>query len=295
MKSRVESKEIKLLKKVSLSDLTTLRLGGIAEEVCFVQNEDQLNIVVENCREQRKKYLIIGSGSNLLFTDAGFKGVIIKLQGDFKKIEVMDKNIIVGAGVKLSELIELCRNSSISSIEHLFGIPGTIGGAISMNAGSKWGSIGDVAVMVKTIGRDWREISENEFKYRKGITDYVTFVQLKCEEKEKEEIENTISQIKKFRKNNQPAEARSAGSVFMNPQGQSAGKLIENAGWRGKKVGNILVSDKHANHIIPLENAKADEYIGVLSKIRNDVFVKFSVLLEPELRIYRSEGTLYEF
>ncbi len=295
MNLKSEFENIKVLKNIVLSNWNTLKLGGIADEMFFVENEEELKIVIDYCSKQQKPHLIVGSGSNLLFTDAGFKGVIIKLTGNFNKIEIDEKIITAGTGVKLSELIYQCRQKNKSSLECLYGIPGTLGGAVSMNAGSKWGTIGEVILKVKTPGSGWREISENEFQYRKGIFDIVTFVQLKCETEKREKIENVINEIGDFRKTNQPEENRTAGSIFKNPPGQLAGKLIDMAGWRGRKIKNILISEKHANHIIPTGKATADEYINVLALIRNDVFDKYSILLKPEIRIYKSDGVIYEF
>lgn len=295
MNLKSKFKNIKVLKDIALSNWNTLKLGGVADEMFFVENEEELNIVIDYCSKEQKHHLIVGSGSNLLFTDAGFKGVIIKLTGDFNNIEINENIITAGAGVKLSELIYHCRQKNKSSLECLYGIPGTLGGAVSMNAGSKWGTIDEVILKVKTPGLGWREVSEDEFQYRNGILNVITFVQLKCKTEKREKIENVINEIGDFRKTNQPEENRTAGSIYKNPPGQFAGRLIDMAGWRGRKIKNVLISEKHANHIIPMGKTTADEYINVLALIRKDVFDKYSVLLEPEIRIYKSNGELYEF
>lgn len=286
---------IDCLRKIDLAEFTSLRLGGKADYFCYVDNEQKFDKIITYCEKNDLPYIILGAGSNILFSDRGFKGCVVKLSGSFRSFVLEGNMIRSGAGVALSEIIGKSKEAGLSGLECLYGIPGTVGGAVYMNAGTKWGVTGDYVKRVKTRGKDYFEVSKEQFGYRKGIHEIILGVEFELRNAEVSEIESTITQIKKFRSERFPRNSRTAGCIFKNPIGSPpAGKLIEQAGWKGKIIKNVMISDRHANYFIPLRGAKCSDFVDSVAAVKEDVFRKFSITLETELRIYDENGKFKE-
>lgn len=282
---------IDCLRKIDLADFTTLRLGGKADYFCYVDNDQKFDKIITYCEKNDIPYIILGAGSNVLFSDKGFRGCVIKLSGSFRNISVQENIIKAGAGALISEVVGRAKEAGLKGLECMFGIPGTIGGAVFMNAGTKWGTVGERVRKVKTNGKNFFEVTKDMFGYRKGIEDLILGVEFILERSDEKDIENTISQIKKFRIDRFPRNSRTAGCIFKNPpNGPPAGKLIEQAGWKGKIIKNVLISDRHANYFIPLRNAKSCDFIESVAAIKEDVFKKYSFSLETEIKIFDENG-----
>ncbi|MBN1151231.1 UDP-N-acetylmuramate dehydrogenase [candidate division WOR-3 bacterium] len=287
---------IDCLRKVELADFTSLKLGGKADYFCYVDNELKFDKIVTYCDKNSIPYIILGAGSNILFSDEGLRGCIVKFSGSFRNLNFRDNILRAGAGVTISEVISKSREAGMSGIECLYGIPGTVGGSVYMNAGTKWGAIGDFIKKVKTMDKDYFEVRKEDFKYRNGPREIILGVEFELRRKDPYEIESVIEKIKIFRNERFPRNSRTAGCIFKNPDGAPpAGKLIEQAGWKGKVVNNIIISDRHANYFIPMRGAKSSEFTDCMKIIQEDIMKRFSVKLEPELKIYDENGNNKEF
>ncbi|KQC13598.1 MAG: hypothetical protein APR63_08240 [Desulfuromonas sp. SDB] len=278
----------------SLSSWTTLKLGGAAKVLCRVENENEFFEVINWADHHELPVLMLGGGSNSLFSDQGFKGVVIVLGGEFMKMEILQEEILLGSGLSISSAISHLTQQGISSLSGLYGMPGTIGGTVVMNGGTKWGTISDHLLRVKTYESGWRKIKAEEMDYRKGISEILLKVMINREDMPAEQIENLFAEIRKYRDDHFPKANRTAGSVFKNPPGDYAGALIERCGWKGKSYQQVKVSDKHANFFITEPGASTQQFLTLMEQVKQDVLKKCSIELNPELRIYDYEGNLIE-
>lgn len=271
---------------------TTFATGGIAKVFIRPQSIIQLSQIICFLNENEIKYFILGLGSNILVTDNGFtKSVVIALSNNsaFSKIEVKDDYIVCGAGAKNSSLLRVCLLHSLSGLEFLCGIPGTVGGALVMNAGAYGKEIGTYVDYVKVVGSDGhiKMFSGEEliFSYRQGIADgIVVEAGIKAEKAEIKNIKEKCAANLKKRNSSQP-KGFNAGSVFRNPAGTFAGKLIEEAGLKGFAVGNACISEKHANFIINKGDATSSDISELIQKVVSKVKEQSGILLEPEIKI----------
>ncbi len=236
--------------------------------------------------------LIIGSGSNIIVRDGGFKGIVIKLCGDFKEIKIDNTNLTlsVGAGTKDSEVSKFCLENEISGLEFLSGIPGTIGGNLIMNAGCYGQKISDRLIDCTIIDKRLNIIrlkkSEINFGYRKSSfknNQIIIGARFKINKIKKENIKKIVSRISSKRKQSQPVANRTGGSTFTNPKSQSAWKLIDKINYRGKKLGGAKVSELHSNFLINDNNATSLDLEMLGEEIRNNVWVKQKIKLHWEL------------
>ena len=278
----------------SLASWTTLKLGGEAKVLCRVENEDEFFEVINWADHHELPLLMLGGGSNILFSDQGFKGVVVVLGGEFMKTEILHGEILLGSGLNISSAISLLTEHEISSLAGLYGMPGTIGGAVVMNGGTKWGTISDHLVRVKTYESGWRKVKTEEMDYRRGISEILLKVLINREDLPRDQIESLFAEIRKYRDDHFPKANRTAGSVFKNPTGAYAGELIERCGWKGKTYQHVKVSDKHANFFITEPGASTQQFLTLMEQVKQDVEKKCSIELEPELRIYDYEGNLIE-
>ncbi|MGC8743415.1 MAG: UDP-N-acetylmuramate dehydrogenase [Verrucomicrobiia bacterium] len=271
---------------------TTFGVGGNADIFVEPSNEDELAAIVRLCREDNVKYYIIGRGSNLLVKDGGIRGVVIHPCGEwFERIVVNGVEIDCGAAVRLKALAGEALKHSISGFEFLEGIPGTVGGALRMNAGAMGMEIFQVVKQIKVLDSDgevrWIFPQEAGFKYR-GCERLKVAIALeakfsgRCGEKEK--IAKQMEEFAVKRRATQP-QWRSAGCVFKNPAGYSAGKLIDELGLKGKKVGGAMVSEEHGNFIINVGGAKAADIIELIKIIKNEVRTGRGIELDTEVEI----------
>jgi len=274
-----------------LSRHTSFGIGGPSKYFLELRNIVELRSVIEFCGKEKLDFFVLGQGTNVLFSDAGFRGVVIRLKGEFEKLSIGGEKVTAGAGVKLGILVEKLTKKGLSGLEFAAGIPGSLGGAIVSNSGTKWGSIGGIIKeirifcngKIKVLKRD-----EMDFSYRHcDLPNKAIIVEAKLGLKSgrKSDIIKTIRGNLKDRRKNQPLSTLNAGCIFKNPESYEAGRLIENAGLKGIRFGDAEVSRKHGNFIVNRGSAKAKDVYGLIKKIRETVRQKFGIGLELELRI----------
>jgi UDP-N-acetylmuramate dehydrogenase len=272
---------------------TTLRVGGKAEALCFVKGLPELRKLLLFLRTERIPSLVVGKGSNLLVRDSGFRGVVIHLGGDLAVIERSkeDKTMLfAGGGVPLVHLLNFCEQEGVGGLEFLAGIPGTVGGAVAMNAGA-WGrEMGGVVQEIELMNSEGNLIRKDrsglDFSYRHlSIPPGSVIVRagLRVREENPLNISSTVAAYLKKKKARQPLEHPSAGSVFKNPPNDHAGRLIDSAGLKGTKVGGAMISEKHANFIVNTGGAKAADILALMALARERVREKTGIDLEPEI------------
>jgi len=285
------------LKKVRLKEPlkkhTTFKIGGPAEYFVRPKGAAELKVLIKAAKRYKIPVLVIGAGSNILAGDKGVGGLVIQLNSSyFKKIRVKGNSVHAGSGVMLSKLIITSRNFGLSGLENLAGIPGTVGGALAMNAGA-WGkNIEDTLKEVWVMDYSGRirvlKKKNIEFGYRKS--DLGKYIILEARfglgKGDGLNIRSRIREYLKQRRSAQDLTRPSAGCVFKNPTGKSAGKLIDECGLKGKRVGGAAISGKHANFIVNLGNAKSADVIDLIKLIKNKVRAKFHINLEPEIKIW---------
>lgn len=277
-----------------LKNKTTFKIGGPAKFFYEPKNLADLKLVILAARKNRIKVFIIAAGSNILISDKGVNGLVLRLNSPFfKKITYNGNYLTVGAGLMLGRLLQAVKEKNLSGLEFLIGIPGTAGGALMMNAGA-WGkSIGDliedVSVMDYSGKIELLRKKDIKFEYRNsGLEKYIILsVRLKLNKKNKEEIGRNLNRFLKVRRNTQDTAFPSAGCVFKNPLGESAGKLIDLCGLKGRKIGGAIISPKHANFILNRDNAKAQDVLNLMELAGKRVKKKFKINLEPEIKIWQ--------
>lgn len=284
----------KVIKGQSMRDLTSFKIGGLADLFVIPYNLDDLRKVIDFCTQDKIPFIVIGNGSKILIKDEGFRGVVIKLGGEFRKIEVNAREVIAGAGVDLPSLIDFASERGLAGLEFLAGIPGTIGGGVVRNAGAFGESLSDRIIWVKAIdtNSDSFTLSRKEVKfgYRSSLflenkNLILTEVKLRLFPDSKEKIISRVQDVTKRKMQTQPLSFPSAGCVFKNPPFYSAGYLIQNTGCLGMRVGDAQVSFQHGNFIINKGKAKAQDIILLIEKVREKVKEKFNINLEPEIEI----------
>lgn len=273
---------------------TTFKVGGPAD--FFIEPRDPADLkALLGLRAKYKIPLsIIGSGSNIMAPDKGVKGAVVRLSSSyFRKISFKGNCLEAGSGALLNKVILSGKQKGLSGMEYLTGIPGTVGGALAMNAGIPKRCIGDLVRDVRVMDRSGKIKAlpkrKIKFSYRSsGLDKYIILsARFNLEKAAKTEIQNRIKSQLKWRKDNQDMAQASAGCVFKNPSGYSAGKLIDLCGLKGKSVGGACVSLKHANFIINRGNARAQDVLKLMQLVRRQVKNKFGVTLEPEIKIWR--------
>lgn len=278
-------------KNVNLSKHTTYRVGGVAKAFVYPKNVSSLITLLKILNMNNVKYKILGNGSNLLFSDDDFDGIIIKLD-EFNDVSFLSNNRIrVGAGFSLMKLSLMAAKKGLAGLEFAAGIPGTIGGAIFMNAGAYKSDMGYVVQQVKVLTPDFRVITlenrEMDFHYRTSYLQknpkYICLeVVLKLAKGEREAIEEVIKERRNRRMESQPLEYPSAGSVFRNPEGYYAGQLIEELGYKGHRNGGAMVSSKHANFIINYDHATGREIRDLILEVHDKVLEKHGIDMKIE-------------
>ncbi|MCI8550742.1 MAG: UDP-N-acetylmuramate dehydrogenase [Lachnospiraceae bacterium] len=272
---------------------TTFQVGGPADYFVTPQDVSELAALVRLCREEGKPYFILGNGSNLLVSDGGYRGVVLHVGKALGKIRVLDNRIYAGAGATLAQTAAKACEAGLSGLAFASGIPGTIGGALVMNAGAYDGEMAQVVCGARILTKDGEEkrleASQLQMGYRKSCIlpmEYiVTEVELLLEPGDKTEIRSRMEELAARRKQKQPLEYPSAGSTFKRPEGNFAGKLIMEAGLRGFSVGGACVSEKHCGFVINKDGAKAADILKLCREIQRRVREKFGVFLELEMRL----------
>ena len=279
-----------------LKNHTTFQIGGKCIALIEPKKVEDIIEAIKICRENNLKFFVIGNGSNLLVPDDGYNGVIIKIKSEFSNIQVEWECLIAHSGAKLSEVYTVAYENSLTGFEFASGIPGTIGGAIFMNAGAYGGEMKDIVESVEVLDLDNYEVKElkNEeldFSYRKSIIqrkNYIVLtIKLKLKKGNKEEIKAVYEDLRERRNSKQPLNFGSAGSTFKRPEGHFASKLIEDAGLKGYHINDAWVSEKHSGFIVNKGNASYKEVMELIEYVQKVVFEKFEVKLETEVRILK--------
>jgi UDP-N-acetylmuramate dehydrogenase len=273
---------------------TSFKIGGIAQYWAQPRDVRQLARLLAWCKKHKKRVRIIGAGSNILVSDRGVSGIVVKLDSaPLAAIKRIGSRVIVGAGRPLAGLVAFCARSGLSGAEFLSGIPGTVGGAIVGNAGTKDKSIGDLVefVVVMDYNGQVNKIKRTDlkFSYRSSNLAKCVVLQacLKLVKRDKCAIRRTISGYVSSRRASQGAGWLSAGCCFKNPPGDSAGRLIDACGFKGARSGNAMVSKKHANFILNDGSASAADVMALMRRISQKVKKRYGIRLEPEIKIWR--------
>lgn len=274
-----------------LGKLTTFRIGGPAEVLAEPKDREDLVKIVRWCEEHHFPLTVLGGGTNLLVADTGVRGVVLRLN-HFRRLRIRGNKVYAEAGVKLGSLLRACAKAGLSGLEGLVGIPGTVGGALVMNAGTRYGEIGQylqeaevvepsghiLTVPAKDLGLAYRRSNLRETR---RILLSALF-QLHPEDPER--IQQKMKELDEYRRRTQPLTMPNAGCIWKNPPGESAGRLIELAGCKGWREGDAQVSTLHANFIVNLGAARAQDVLRLMNRVRQAVKEKFGILLEPEVQ-----------
>lgn len=281
----------KVEKGVPLSKYTTYKVGGKTKVMVYPKNVDNLIKLMKIIKTHKLRYKVLGNGSNVLFSDNEFDGVIIRLN-ELDDVEFFGRGKVrVGAGYSLMKLSLMAARRGLAGLEFASGIPGTVGGAVFMNAGAYKSDMGYVVSEVKVLTPDFRIITlenkEMNFHYRSSFLqthrDYICLeVVLKLTKGDKDALDEVIKERRQRRVESQPLEYPSAGSVFRNPEGMFAGKLIEDLGLKGKTIGGAMVSEKHANFIINYKKAKSSDIKKLIELVHDKVLDEYDVDMKIE-------------
>lgn len=284
--------ETRVFKEESMKKHTTFRVGGNADYFVVPKTEEEVKHIVNLCKKEEVPYFILGNGSNLLVGDKGYRGVIIQICKEMNQVEVQGNSLLVQAGALLSKVGSAALEAGLTGFEFASGIPGTMGGAVFMNAGAYGGEMKDVLAEVTVLDQNGEvrilKKEELELGYRTSIVAKKGYVVLSArvalQAGEKETIAARMQELKVQRTTKQPLEYPSAGSTFKRPEGYFAGKLIADSGLRGFQVGGAQVSEKHCGFVINKENATASDIVELMNQVIERVQKKFGVTLEPEVR-----------
>jgi UDP-N-acetylmuramate dehydrogenase len=277
-----------------LAPHTWYRLGGPADYFIRPRNIKDLKEIVRRCNENHLRMHVLGFGSNLLVSDAGVRGAVIKLEGEeFRRTQFEGQKVIAWAGAELSKLVLDCVEKGLSGLEGLTGIPGSLGGAVRMNAGGRFGDIGATveSVTLMDIHGNVHEKKKPEliFDYRSANirAKFILSAQLKLTPADPERIMRTVKEGWIYKKNSQPLNTRNCGCVFKNPPGAAAGALIDRAGLKGQQVGGAVVSDKHANFIVAKDGCTSRDVMQLIETIKQKVREQFNIELELEIEVWQ--------
>ncbi len=274
---------------------TTFQVGGTADAFYDCHELKELSAMIAYLSRERIPYFVIGNGSNILVRDSGIRGVVIHLSGALAGIEQKHSDrdtLVAGGGLSIKDLLIRCRDLGLSGLEFMAGIPGSIGGAVAMNAGAFGSEICDRIEGIRLItpqgsivkrGREALRFSYRGLQLEKGSI--IATVSIPLAVASKREISQKMSHCLKWRKQHQPLDYRSAGSVFKNPPNDYAGRLIEAAGLKGKRIAGAVVSNRHANFIVNKGNAKAADILKLMGLVQAEVKCRWGIELEPEIQV----------
>ncbi|MCI8638565.1 MAG: UDP-N-acetylmuramate dehydrogenase [Coprococcus sp.] len=282
----------KIKKNEPMEKHTTFRVGGPADYFLVPERTSEIADIVQLCRGKNVPYYVIGNGSNLLVGDKGYRGVVIQIYKSMSRIRIEGDEIIAQAGASLAQTACAAMEASLTGLEFASGIPGALGGAVVMNAGAYGGEMKDVLISADVLTRDGRvktlTVEELELGYRKSVIPEEGFivleVQMRLKRGKREEIQGRMEELRQKRLEKQPLEYPSAGSTFKRPEGYFAGKLIQDAGLKGFRVGGAQVSEKHSGFIVNTGGATAAEIQELIRRVTAAVKEKTGVTLEPEVR-----------
>ncbi len=274
-----------------MSRHTTFRVGGAAKCLIKVNNKEQMKKLIPYLHMTGQNFFILGNGSNLLVGDKGYSGILVKLGDGMESVTVEGERMKISAGTLLSKAASAARENELTGMEFASGIPGTVGGAIVMNAGAYGGEMKQVVESVEVMNMEGEILvldnDTMEFGYRKSVIKSRPFIVLetvlRLQKGKQEEISSKMEELSRLRREKQPLEYASAGSTFKRPEGYFAGKLIMDAGLRGFSIGGAKVSEKHCGFIVNSGNATAADIREVIAEVQQCVKAKFGVTLEREV------------
>ncbi|HWJ03535.1 MAG TPA: UDP-N-acetylmuramate dehydrogenase [Verrucomicrobiae bacterium] len=282
----------RVLPAEKMANHTTWRIGGPAEVLVVPQNRADVITALQAAAEFHKPVTVIGNGSNLLVADQGIPGLVLKMAGGLDRLEISGETVYAESGCLMPGLVRRTVEHGLAGLEFAAGIPASLGGALSMNAGAHGGAVGGFVQEVQACNYRGEQVvlgaRDCKFDYRKSIfqtEEYVVLAAtLKLNPGDSGLSRNLIKDYLAKRSSSQPLEYPNAGSVFTNPPGNSAGRLIEQAGGKGKEVGGARVSDKHANFIVNTGNATASDVARLINLVQELVYAKFKIELHPEIK-----------
>jgi len=275
-----------------MKQFTSMKVGGPADSLLLPKDVGELRKVVRYARRKRIPFLILGKGTNLIVRDKGVRGWVISLSQGMKKIHVDGEVVEAEAGLLLRRLVQFSIQKGLTGLEPFFGIPGTVGGGLAMNAGAWGAELKDVLLSMTLMKEDGeiveRPRSKLRFSYR-GLVIPTSWIILKgrlqLKKGKKEEILERVKSYSEMRRKRQPLDYASAGSIFKNPKEGPAGKWIEEVGLKGFRIGQAMISERHANFIINLGKAKAEEVIRLIEVIETKVYQENGISLEREVKV----------
>jgi len=287
LKSKLEG----LKENEPLFRYTTFKIGGPAKYFYIARNSRQLIAAAKTAQELNLPWIILSGGSNVLVADQGFPGLVIKAEN--RQVKIVDNQVEAESGIMLNKLVSECCKQGLSGLEWAAGIPGSLGGAIRANAGAYQKEIKDLVLQVDIWdGQKEKQLKKEEcgFSYRQSIFKHndqylILFAKLQLTPGDREKIQSEVNQNVNKRQESQPYDLPSAGCIFKNPKNKSAGQLIEQAGLKGQKIGQAMVSPKHANFIVNTGSATAEQVIMLISLIKQKVRVKFAIQLQEEIEM----------
>ena len=285
---------MKVYLKKDLKNFTSFNIGGPADVIAEPKDIKELVELMKFLRKNYIKYFILGNGTNLLVSDKGVRGCVVHIGGNLSNIKVNGNKIEAEAGASMASIAQVALNNNLGGFEELSGIPGSIGGAATMNAGAYEKEIKDIFSSANAINEAGRVIKLSkdamDFSNRKSaISDkgyIITSVTINLQESDKEAITKNMAKFASFRQKKQPLDYPSAGSVFKRPEGGYASLMIKNSNLTGEHIGDAEVSEKHAGFIINKGNATASDVFKLMNKIKMDVKTYFNVELEPEIKLW---------
>lgn len=287
----------KVLLDEPMKNHTSFKIGGPADIMIIPGNEKELIEGIKICKDNNINYYIMGNGSNLLVSDKGIEGVVIKISEEFGDIVVNDTTIKAESGALLTVVSKKALKNSLTGLEFASGIPGSIGGAITMNAGAYGGEMKDIVTKVRCLNGDGNIVEysneEMKFRYRKSRVEeeglIVLSVEMELEKGDYKTIEERMRELTEKRTSKQPLHLPSAGSTFKRPEGYFAGKLIDDSGLRGIRHGGAQVSEKHCGFIVNIDKATSEDVRTLIRTVQKIVKDNYGVELETELKIIGRE------
>jgi UDP-N-acetylmuramate dehydrogenase len=273
---------------------TTIGVGGPADIYIEPNDEEDLSKILAWTYEREVPLFVLGDGANLLVSDKGIRGVVVRMGRPFSYIKVDGELVIAGAGAKLAKVIDAAVKEGLAGLEVATAIPGTVGGALVMNAGTHLGDIGPAVESVRALKRDgslWvMSRGDMHFSYRHSVLQddkslFVTQATFHLCPGNKQDLVRTVESLRHRRTTTQPTIGRSAGCMFKNPEGDKAGRMIDELGFKGKMRGDAMVSDRHANFVMNMGNATASDIRGLAEEVRQAVKDRYGVELEYEVRV----------
>jgi UDP-N-acetylmuramate dehydrogenase len=290
-----EGFESRVEENAALAPLTWYRIGGPARWLVHPADAEELRTLARRCAQAGIRALVLGGGANLLVPDEGVDAAVFRLDAPYwREFSAAGNLVTARSGADMQAVARFCVRSGLAGLECMAGVPGTVGGCVRMNAGGKYGEIGALVTRVKVMSADGEVFERTRedlvFSYRKSNIAATFIIEAEFELEKEEDPDALVKRFKEiwmFKKNSQPLGSKSAGCTFKNPLGAAAGALIDQAGLKGRRIGNAEVSSVHANFIVAHPGCRASDIRDLIELVRTDVQQKHGVLLEPEVVIWK--------